>query len=112
MIKSVENKNSFKVPEGYFDNLTERIMANIPEETTAAQKEPKRIMLTPVMRWAALILCVFTFSSIALLHRINNDQPTAALPAQENYEQGDELIKAADYAMLDRNDIYDLCYED
>ena len=37
-LNEIGNKNPFKMPEGYFDNLTEQIMAQLPEKAMQQTK--------------------------------------------------------------------------
>ena len=36
-LEELKKKNSFKVPEGYFENLTDQIMAQLPEKEAKPQ---------------------------------------------------------------------------
>jgi anti-sigma-K factor RskA len=49
-----DNKvNPFKVPDGYFENLTSRIMDQLPDKTKAEDDKPKVISLwTRIKPWA------------------------------------------------------------
>ncbi|GHT77432.1 hypothetical protein AGMMS50262_18420 [Bacteroidia bacterium] len=38
-LEKTGNKNPFKTPNGYFDNLTEQIMAQLPEKTVQPTKK-------------------------------------------------------------------------
>ena len=39
ILKKVGKKNSFKVPEGYFENLTSEVMGKLPEKEGPAFEE-------------------------------------------------------------------------
>lgn len=41
-LEQISKENPFKVPEGYFENLTAQIMSGIPEQ--AAEKEPAKVI--------------------------------------------------------------------
>lgn len=41
-IEELKKTNPFKVPDGYFDTLASRVMAQIPEESSAATDEGKK----------------------------------------------------------------------
>jgi len=61
-IKDIKNKipttpeNPFKVPAGYFENVQDRVMANIrKEDATVRQLNPQKIYLRPYFALAASI---------------------------------------------------------
>ena len=61
-LEKVGNQNPFRVPEGYFENLTARIMDSLPEKE--AKKEPVKISLRKRMTpwlYVAAMLCGITF---------------------------------------------------
>ena len=43
ILKKVGKKNSFKVPEGYFENLTSEVMGKLPEKEGEIYVRSKRI---------------------------------------------------------------------
>ncbi|MBQ8676772.1 MAG: hypothetical protein IJ139_03935 [Bacteroidaceae bacterium] len=105
--------NPFVVPEGYFDTLTARVMANIPAEET------KVISIAPSKKtywksWvgvaaaciAGTIICVNVLNNkttdISQPQLISNAQPA-------NYEETyDDAYKqeVLNYAMVDLGDVY------
>lgn len=95
----LSRETPFRVPEGYFDRLTGEVMAKLPEK-----KPARRFMLRPWLA-AASIACV----AIAGVGLYFNRQ--AAVPAEEPQTAAvvlsDSYIdEAADYAMMDHQDIY------
>lgn len=50
---SLKTKESFKVPEGYFDSLPQRVMQCLPEE-----RIPQRHFMIRPLKWAAAAACV------------------------------------------------------
>jgi len=61
-LEKVGNQNPFRVPEGYFENLTARIMDSLPEKE--AKKETVKISLQKRMTpwlYVAAMLCGITF---------------------------------------------------
>ena len=93
ILKKVGKKNSFKVPEGYFENLTSEVMG---------------IRMKPLLYMAAM------FIGAALIIRVasSNHQPTTAgdhLTANEAATEvvSDEYIDVAlDRSMLDDYSLY------
>ena len=64
---SLKDKNPFKIPEGYMEGLTDRIMSQLPEKT--AQEEVRRLSLVTIVRpwlyiaalFAGVIFCYNVF---------------------------------------------------
>ena len=114
LIEKVGKENPFKVPEGYFDTLSSQIMAKVEAEgvaprdiKTAKEKRAKTLWFRPVL-YAAASVCALFISVVA--YQSHSDQGVAA-PAQNvvanNQMMMDEYFdEAADYVMLDNQDIY------
>ena len=115
LIERVGKENPFRVPEGYFDTLTSQIMAKVEAEgveardlkTTGKEKRAKTVWLRPVL-YAAASVCALFISVVA--YQSYSDQGVAA-PAQNvvatNQMMMDEYFdEAADYVMIDNQDIY------
>lgn len=112
------DKDIFRTPEGYFDNLNERIMSNIP--SVPAHVEPhsekarmvyfqRTIHLPFSYRWVAACACVLVISITAYLHFDSSRQEN--IPTIMS-EQNDAFTEAADYVMMNNNDVYNLLAED
>ena len=114
LIEKVGRENPFRVPEGYFDTLTSQIMAKVEAEgveardiKTGKEKRAKTVWLRPVL-YAAASVCALFISVVA--YQSYSDQGVAA-PAQ-NVVANNQMImdsyfdEAADYVMLDNQDIY------
>ena len=98
--------NPFRVPEGYFDQLTERVMAQLSEQVTAQLPERRQksrfIALRPWLYAAACIVVLLVLSVTFLFQRPADDtQQVAANTVESTY-----MDEAADYAMLDNAEIY------
>lgn len=110
----------FRVPENYFDTLTERIMANIPEEPkTVSQKEGlARIFSLRPLRWAASIACIVAISATSVLYITRSDNKPVAVSFNDTVKSPvltineDAVSEAVDYTMLDNQDIYMMLTED
>ncbi len=107
-------QNPFKVPDGYFDHLTERIMENLPEQEvrvidirsrqTLWQKLPLRKIAAAVAVTALLGGGTFW----ALQHE-GNSKVVAHAKHHEQKAVGSEeaaFNEMADYAMIDNETIY------
>ena len=109
------DKGQYKVPEGYFDTLADRIMANIPE--TPIQEEKKKSakiisLNTRVKIAVAAAIAGALISSITVrLYQQDkkladvNEAKTEMTTTPETY--GEEYVNDyIDYAMVDEDDIY------
>ena len=84
-LEEIGNENPFKVPEGYFEGLSDRIMSQLPERPA---ESPRKINLwTRVQPWIymAAMLC-----GIALILNLMNRSP------QQIDTQGFNLMSSAD----------------
>ena len=104
----VGQKNPFRTPEGYFDQFTANIMAQLPERQPMESKPVAKKVAMPIRHWfyaaacvAALVVTAFSFH----FHEVSNVQQHVAV--SETY-----IDEAADYAMLDNMDIYQLLAEE
>ena len=114
LIEKVGKENPFRVPEGYFDTLSSQIMAKVEAEgvaprdiKTAKEKRAKTLWLRPVL-YAAASVCALFISVVA--YQSHTDQGVAA-PAQNVVANNQMMMdnyfdEAADYVMLDNQDIY------
>ena len=84
-LEEIGNKNPFKVPEGYFEGLSDRIMSQLPERVNESPK--KRSLWVRVQPWMymAAMLCGITL----VLNLV------VGSPRQSN-SQGLNLISSAD----------------
>lgn len=66
-LDSLKGQNPFKVPEGYFEGLTERIMAQLPEQEPI-EKEPETVSLwervRPILYLAAMFVGLGLFFKV------------------------------------------------
>lgn len=107
-------QNPFKVPDGYFDHLTEKIMENLPEQEvrvidirsrqTLWQKMPLRKIAAAVA--VAALLGSGTFW--ALQHEGDSKMVAHAKKHEQKIVSSDDAAfnEMADYAMIDNEAIY------
>lgn len=107
-------QNPFKVPDGYFDHLTEKIMENLPEQEvrvidirsrqTLWQKLPLRKIAAAVA--VAALLGGGTFW--ALQHEGDSKMVAHAKKYEQKTVSSDDAAfnEMADYAMIDNEAIY------
>lgn len=114
LIEKVGKENPFRVPEGYFDTLSSQIMAKVEAEGVAPrdikagkEKRAKVLWLRPVL-YAAASVCVLFISVLA--YQSHSDDgvaaPTQTVVANNQMLMDDYFDEAADYVMLDNQDIY------
>jgi hypothetical protein len=112
--KMGRNDNPFTVPEGYFSQLTERVMQQIPDTTDNAvgmpDKKPRTAMMRQLRPWfyAAASVCLFLFGAAVYTHLSDEQQQPMLSAAPEQSASEIYVDEAADYAMIDNHDIY-LC---
>lgn len=108
--------NPFKVPKDYFSTLNSRIMDAIPEEQGNTQLVVAKTIRFKQLRWAAVITCLLVAGiSIALQElRVSGvDETNAEIASQYLSASDDDAItQAADYTMMDNQDVYQLLAED
>ena len=105
-------ENPFRVPEGYFDQLTDRVMAQLPEREQQAEqislsdRHPKSrlVALRPWLYAAACTIAVVVMGVTFLSHDSAEEQPLASTSTTNTESQ--YIDDAADYAMLDNAEIY------
>jgi len=110
----VGKRNPFQVPEGYFDSFADRMMQQLPERPVSVEASPKvrKPALTVRMRpWlyaaaCALVLVVRVWMWPSAPDTNVATQPAAQLAAQQEQTVDETFDEAADYLMLDNQDIY------
>ena len=106
MKSSANGKNPFLVPEGYFDNLPDRVMSHIREEgqhSILKRRHKSRFFIR--LTAAAVLTGFFSLAGLMIYeqrHPLSNQQEGSPLTSLQEIEYTDELL---DYAMLDNNDI-------
>lgn len=102
--ETIGTRNPFQVPDGYFEQLTQQVMQQLPE------RKPQRSRLVALRPWlyaAACVVALFVLGTTTYHFRQQPaDEPaplasSAVSPADNSY-----IDAAADYAMIDNVDIY------
>ena len=107
-------ENPFRVPEGYFDQLTDRVMAQLPEREQKAEqislsdRQPKSrlVALRPWLYAAACTIAVVVMGVTFLSHESAEEQPLASTSTSTTNTESQYIDDAADYVMLDNAEIY------
>ena len=105
-------KQPFKVPNGYFDSFADNLMDKLPEQQPVMTphismwRKWRKLRLTVAV---AASVCAVMFSVMTFMH---NTKPTHS-PLASNHttktvtnDSYNTLDVAADYTMLDNDDIY------
>ncbi|WP_028896056.1 hypothetical protein [Prevotella sp. HUN102] len=112
------NKRPFTVPEDYFENLSDRIIAQFPAEDSSvnvsnAKKVSIFSKLKPVLMAASVVGLVFVayLSYNSFLAKENNEEKQVATKFVEKSTQRDTVStdavdEAVDYMMIDEDDMY------
>lgn len=107
-------KQPFKVPNGYFDSFAENLMDKLPEQQPVMTphismwRKWRKLRLTVAV---AASVCAVMFSVMTFMHdtkpahsQLANNHTTKTVTSDSYYT----LDVAADYTMLDNDDIYAL----
>lgn len=98
----------FKVPEGYFENFAEQLMANLPEQKNASVVEMKSSSIKKLRPLAVAAASIaIAVSAITIYFHNHESQPATIAHSQQmksvNTSSFDQM---ADYAMMDNEDVY------
>lgn len=106
------NENPFSVPEGYFDNLAQRMIDNLPaHEVRMIPTEEKKKSRNRLFQWARYGAAAAVVAAVCMagMHFINNE-PTAqtqvATSTTASYSTDENIDAMADYIMADDQDLY------
>lgn len=108
--KKVGTGNAFKVPEGYFENLTSEVMDKLPERKQPAfeVKEPTRWdRLKPLFYMAAMFIGAALIIRVATVNYKPDITEIAAVETVEMDSDADEYIDAVlEGSMMDDYSLY------
>lgn len=112
--EKVGKRNPFLVPDGYFDSFADRLMQQLPEQPlreVAASEERQPARMVRMRRWlyaaaCAVVLIVSAWVWQSLPDTSAAKQPVAQVAAQQEPTSDASFDEAADYLMLDNQDIY------
>lgn len=117
----VGERTPFTVPEGYFDRLQSEVMAKIPaqkiaiEQGSAAKTTAKRRWTLRPVAGIAASACLLIGAGAFCYQHYNADSDTLAAGSEEatvaSVYDADYADDAADYIMMDNNDLYSYMME-
>lgn len=117
LVRRYGRENPFKVPEGYFEDFTSRLMDNLPERNAKVDVGNGKVKIGVVRKWlyAAACVCAVAICATAYLLIDSHDETSVVAEAtgvQVGGSSSDDYFDdAADYAMMDNQDMY-LCMMD
>lgn len=96
----------FRVPDGYFDNLTTRVMSQLPEAATPPRRK-RTVWLRPLIAAAASLAIIIAIAAAILSPSTQQSQKQSVVAHNAKADTHEDAIDAtADYIMMDRDDIY------
>ena len=110
-------QSPFRVPEGYFDELASRVMASVPESQPAldmqSESASQGARIVPMWRRAVVrkvaviagVVLLLGGASIGIGTSLSSRQAGKSV-ASGGWASDNSFDEAADYAMLDNQDIY------
>ena len=101
MNEELLRENPFRVPEGYFDNLTDRVMSQLPERRQKSRLLPLRPWYYAAASIAFVAIMGFTYH----FHQNTADEQSAIASVETNTENS-YIDEVADYVMFDNTEIY------
>lgn len=106
LIERVGRENPFRVPEGYFDTLASEVMARVDAVETPAPRKARVVWMRPLL-YAAASVCAL-FISVMGYNMYTHQQAAQPMAQQVTVPQHseDSFDQAADYLMVDNEDIY------
>ena len=114
---NTSTEDPFKVPEGYFDTLCGRIMAQLPEQQksvaeTQEKKAVRRTLIPRVWRYAAVVAIGAVVCLGVLIPNMSGSSEAERLAEssvvqeiEQAYYDDQYLNDALEYAMVDNNEI-------
>ncbi|MCR5130125.1 MAG: hypothetical protein K6C10_01520 [Prevotella sp.] len=105
LIENFGKQNHFRVPEGYFDDFADKLMASLPEreeqQAKVVEMKPKRKFVRYAVAAAFAVLIAGVGVQFA---RNSQDNAEPVKMAATQYES--PVDQMADYVMIDNGDIY------
>ena len=102
-LNEIGNKNPFKAPEGYFDNLTEQIMSELPEKVIQQAKklslwERSQPWVYMVAMFTGIWLMVNLFVNVKQKHTSDGIHLASVADIEEFYQYYEDQTLANAYS--------------
>lgn len=113
ILEKFGKETPFKVPDGFFDDFTKDLMAKLPERQEDASKKKRSAAI--IRRMSVIITSAAVFIGVCILavsYLLQKpEQPVVAKQAKDNHIENinntyNSIDEAAEYTMLDNEDIY------
>lgn len=113
ILEKFGKETPFKVPDGFFDDFTKDLMAKLPERQEDASKKKRSAAI--IRRMSVIITSAAVFIGVCILavsYLLQKpEQPVVAKQAKDNHVENinntyNSIDEAAEYTMLDNEDIY------
>jgi len=105
-LDDLARKHPYKVPEGYFDSLSSKIMERV--EQSSLEKQHDEVIFKPSRRWWSLATSAAVAASIVLIGALI----WITLPEKQGPLDPDTLFSVSDEAILDYLEAQDLDFYD
>jgi hypothetical protein len=100
----VGKRNPFLVPDGYFDQFADQLMATLPERKSRAKSKWLRPVFYAAASICALLICTGVYFT---KFGESSEQETAMVTSVSQQDAVDAAFdEAVDYMMVDNHDIY------
>ncbi len=105
ILKKIGTENPFRVPEGYFENLTSEVMNRLPEKEKSADVQKEPTMWERVRPW---LYMAAMFVGAALIIRVASSDRTPSLEqlSDETESEIEYINMAVENSMLDDYSLY------
>ena len=105
------NDNPFSVPEGYFDNLAQRMIDSLPAHEVRMIPTEEKKKRRNWLQWARYGAAAAVVAAVCMagLHFTNNEpaaQTPVAAASTASYSTDENIDAMADYIMADDQDLY------
>ena len=100
----VGKRNPFLVPDGYFDQFADQLMATLPERKSRAKSKWLRPFFYAAASICALLICTGVYLTKSGGSSVQETAMVTSVPQQDAADAA--FDEAAEYMMLDNHDIY------
>lgn len=107
ILKKVGTENTFRVPDGYFENLTSEIMNRLPEKETPVFKQKESTKWDRIKPW--LYMAAMFVGAAMIIRVASTDRSPAAadrVVADDSETEMEYINMAVENSMLDDYSLY------
>ena len=106
ILKKIGTENPFRVPDGYFENLTSEVMNRLPEKEKPASEKKEVTMWERAKPW---VYMAAMFVGAALIIRVASSEHTPSverMAADDTETEMEYINMAVENSMLDDYSLY------